>query len=266
VTRLRYWQARLLNGTRKVASGLRPFNESVWPGVRNDLFVAHKSLYQLAAPYAAGARVLDAGSGTGYGAAVFAGAGARSVLAVDLDSFSIRFARRHFPHPAITFRRADCEKLALPSQSLDLVFSSNVLEHLEHPEAFLATAFDALVPGGLAVLAVPPIITEAVLQENRGIPYHRSNLTLSEWAALLSRFSWSVTLYHHRFVGSGPPPDFTSPFPSRLSISDFSLSEGTVEEAYRSCPLTAVFLARRVAAFQDGPDPPRLDVDPQNLL
>jgi len=65
VTRFRYWHKRFLNGMRKVASGLRPFNESVWPGVRNDLFVAHESLYQLAAPYAAGARVLDAGCGTG---------------------------------------------------------------------------------------------------------------------------------------------------------------------------------------------------------
>ncbi len=27
---------RALNGIRKVAAGLRPFSESVWPGVRND--------------------------------------------------------------------------------------------------------------------------------------------------------------------------------------------------------------------------------------
>ena len=242
----RYWQTRLLNGARKVASGLRPFNESVWPGVRNDLFVAHESLYHLAAPHAAGARVLDAGCGTGYGAAVLAGAGARSVLAIDRDPFSIWFARRHFSHPAITFRRADCERLVLATESLDLVFSSNVLEHLEHPELFFAAAFNALAHGGTAVIAVPPITTEVVLQENRGIHYHRSNLTLSEWAALLAGFPWSVTLFHHRFVGSGPPPDFTSPFSSKLSVSDFSLHEGTVEEAYHDCPYTAFFVARRV--------------------
>jgi 2-polyprenyl-3-methyl-5-hydroxy-6-metoxy-1,4-benzoquinol methylase len=246
VSRFQYWQTRLLNGVHKIASGLRPFNESVWPGVHNDLFVAHQSLYQLAAPYAAGARVLDAGCGTGYGAAVFAAAGARSVLAIDRDPFSIWFARRHFAHPAVSFRKADCERLALATESLDLVFSSNVLEHLEHPELFLAAAFNALVTGGAAVIAVPPITTEAVLHENRGIHYHRSNLTLSEWAALLARFPWSVTLYHHRFVGSGPPPDFTSPFPSRRSVSDFSLLEGTVEEAYGNCPYTAFFVARRV--------------------
>jgi SAM-dependent methyltransferase len=245
VSGFRYWQARVRNGLRKVASGLRPFNESVWPGVRNDLFVAHESLYLLASPYAAGARVLDAGCGTGYGAALFVEAGAKSVFAVDLDPFSISFSRRRFSHAAISFRRADCEHLSLPARSFDLVFSSNMLEHLEHPEAFLETAFGALAAGGAAVIAVPPITTERVLEENRGIHYHRSNFTLAEWAALLARFPWSLTLYHHRFVGSGPPPDFTSPFPSLRSASDYALVEGTVEEAYRNCPYTAVFVARR---------------------
>ncbi|HSB63845.1 MAG TPA: class I SAM-dependent methyltransferase [Thermoanaerobaculia bacterium] len=245
---LRYWRTRLQNGIRKIASGLRPFNESVWPGVHNDLFVAHESLYRFATPWAGGARVLDAGTGTGYGAAVLAGAGARSVLAVDLDPLSIFFARRRFSHSVISFRRAHCERLSLPAGSLDLVFSSNVLEHLEHPEEFLAAAFGALAPGGVAVFAVPPITTEGAMEENRGIHYHRSNLGLSEWARVLSRFGWSVSLYHHRFAGSGPLPDFTSPFPSRLSASDFSFTEGTIDEAYRSCPLTAVFVARQVAA------------------
>jgi SAM-dependent methyltransferase len=248
VTDVRYWQARIGNGLRKVASGLRPFNESVWPGVRNDLFVAHESLYRLASSYAAGARVLDAGCGTGYGAAIFAAAGAKSVLAVDRDPFSVRFARRRFAHPAISFRTADCERLSLGPRSLDLVFSSNVLEHLEHPEAFLDAALGALAAGGVAVVAVPPITTEVVLEENRGIHYHRSNFTLSEWAALLERFPWSVTLYHHRFVGTGPLPDFTSPFPSPRSASDWALVEGSVDEAYRDCPHTAVFVARRGAA------------------
>jgi 2-polyprenyl-3-methyl-5-hydroxy-6-metoxy-1,4-benzoquinol methylase len=247
VSRIPYWQARVANGLRKVAAGLRPFNESVWPGVRNDLFVAHESLYRLAAPRASGARVLDAGCGTGYGAAIFAEAGAKSVLAVDVDPFSVRYARRRFRHPALTFRRADCQRLSLPPRSFDLVFSSNVLEHLERPEAFLSAAFDVLSDGGAAVLAVPPITTEGVLEENRGIHYHRSNLTLAAWAELLARLPWSLTLFHHRYTGAAPPPDFRSPFPSARPASEFALVEGTVEEAYRDCPYTAVFVARRSA-------------------
>ncbi|HEY3350133.1 MAG TPA: hypothetical protein VGM13_10190 [Thermoanaerobaculia bacterium] len=97
---------------------------------------------------------------------------------------------------------------------------------------FLDAALGALAAGGVAVVAVPPITTEVVLEENRGIHYHRSNFTLSEWSALLARFRWSVTLYHHRFAGTGPLPDFTSPFPSARSASDWALVEGSVDGAY----------------------------------
>lgn len=40
---------RTINGLRKVAAGLKPFSESVWPGVRNDLFVANQSIASLRA-------------------------------------------------------------------------------------------------------------------------------------------------------------------------------------------------------------------------
>jgi hypothetical protein len=53
---------RVMNGVRKVAAGLRPFNESVWPGVRNDLFVAHQSIYHFASQYVVDRSLLDAGA------------------------------------------------------------------------------------------------------------------------------------------------------------------------------------------------------------
>src|SRR5262249_45035184 len=98
------WSAsirRLRNGVAKVAAGLTPFGESVWPGVRNDLFVAHESIYAYFATFAQGRRVLDAGCGAGYGALALARAGARSVLAVDIDRRNIAYGRRHFAHPSI---------------------------------------------------------------------------------------------------------------------------------------------------------------------
>lgn len=239
---------RVLNGLRKVASGLRPFNESVWPGVENDLFVAHRSIYAFAAPLARDGDVLDAGCGTGYGTHELARAGARSVLGVDVDRLSVAFARRHYRHPRLAFRVADCETLAVAPGSLDLVFSSNVLEHLEEPEAFLGAAFAALRPGGRALLAVPPITTAEALGDNQGIHYHRSNLFLSEWHALLSTLPWSLTLFAHRPPEALPAPDFGSPFPSTLRPGDFRFEPSTLEEAHARVPLTAVFLAEKRAA------------------
>ena len=121
---------------RKVLAGLRPFSESVWPGVRNDLFVAHQSIYAFATGYCAGKRVLDAGCGTGYGAFHLAQHGARAVTGVDLDGRSIAFARRHFQSPNLSFLTGDLEDLTLETASLDTVVASNSLEHLDIPGAF----------------------------------------------------------------------------------------------------------------------------------
>ncbi len=238
---------RILNGLRKVAAGLRPFGESVWPGVRNDLFVAHESIYRFAAPYARDASVLDAGCGTGYGSRILAEAGARQVLGVDVDPLSIAYSRRRFATATLGFERADCQTLTFSPARFDLVFASNVLEHLERPERFVATAFEALRAGGHALFAVPPITSAATAALHSDIHYHRSNLTVAAWHALLTAQAWTVTPFAHTFVGPGAHPDFASPFPSALSPSAFAFTQVSAERLQNTPTITAVFLASRPA-------------------
>ena len=239
----RYWLARGANGLRKIASGLRPFGESVWPGVRNDLFVAHESLYLFAARFAPGADVLDAGCGSGYGAAILSKAGAPRVLGVDVDRRSVRYARRHYGSPTVSFRVADCDRLELEPRSFGMVYGSNVLEHLTAPETFLRSAAGALRPGGVAILALPPITTPSDLAVNDGIHYHRTNLELRDWARLIEALPWAVSVYAHRFDGAWSELDFASPFPSRLSPERFTVTPDSIDGLYRSPALTAVFVA-----------------------
>ena len=236
---------RLTNGVRKVAAGLRPFGESVWPGVRNDLFVAHASIYEFGARFAGGARVLDAGCGTGYGAAILVRAGAAHVHGVDVDGRSVAFARRHYGSGSISFSEGDCESLVLEEGAYGLVFASNVLEHLVRPERFLESAFRALRPGGRALIALPPITSEETAALHRDIHYHRSNRTVESWLALASSLPWSVALLAHVFRGPGPHPDFASPFPSTLTASAFDVREATLESMREATPITAIFLATK---------------------
>lgn len=77
----------------------------------NDCYYAHLSLYRFAAVLAAGKRVLDAGSGAGYGAAYLATHGARQVLGLDISAEGIAFSQRHFRHPNLTFARRDIQAL-----------------------------------------------------------------------------------------------------------------------------------------------------------
>ena len=248
MTALRVAARRTVNGLRKVAAGLRPFGESVWPGVRNDLFVGHLSLYLFASQFVRGARVLDVGCGTGYGAQLLTAHGAIHVLGIDIDPLSVSYARRHFAAPVIEFRTGDAQRLRLADSSFEVIYASNVLEHLEEPELLLQRAFQALRPGGVAIFAVPPITSEATAALHHDIHYHRSNLTVVAWHALLTRLPWTVSVFSHLFAASGQHPDFSSPFPSSYGPSAFVVVPSSLEILCTSPSITAVFLAERPAA------------------
>jgi len=238
---------RARNGLAKALAGLRLFNESVWPGVRNDLFVAHESIYLFASQFAAGARVLDAACGTGYGSAVLLGAGALSIEGVDIDAATVRYASRHYPDPRVRFSVVDLETQPIPPGPFDLVVSSNTLEHLGSPDLFLRRLESALAPGGRVVVALPPVYSEADLAVHERISYHRSPLSVRAWHELFDSLGWSVTLYGQRLASEAGTPDFSSPYPSRLRPGDFAFTPLALEAFYEMPSIGAVFVLRRVA-------------------
>jgi 2-polyprenyl-3-methyl-5-hydroxy-6-metoxy-1,4-benzoquinol methylase len=232
---------RFLNGIRKIASGLRPFSESVWPGVRNDLFVAHESIYKFFAAYARDADVLDAGCGTGYGTSILAEAAAKSVLGVDIDRRNIRFARKHYRRANLTFEIENIEKLNFLDGSFDLVVASNSVEHLHHPDVFVQRLRSLLRPDGIAIIAVPPIYTTADVDVHQRIRYHRSNLAVSEWAALMANAGFKVSSFLHH-VRDGLSVDFDSHLPTGLTSDDFVFTPTTLEGLLQQPSITALFL------------------------
>lgn len=93
-------------------------------------------------------RVLELGAGTGQQAKYLADLGYQ-VLAIDLPSSSYKDAR------AFPIADYDGEKIPASEGEFDVVFSSNVLEHVVSIEAVLAETYRTLKPGGLAVHIVP---------------------------------------------------------------------------------------------------------------
>jgi SAM-dependent methyltransferase len=69
-------------------------------------------------------------------------------------------ARAETDDPAIAYRRADLETVALPPGAFDLVFSSLAFHYLENLERLLAQVQGTLVPGGhLVFSAEHPVYT-----------------------------------------------------------------------------------------------------------
>ena len=83
---------------------LKATGERVIPELQREelVYAEHLVRYRLAAQFAPGRRVLDVGSGEGYGTALLAAAGADSAIGIDLDEESVAHARARY---GLTFQR-----------------------------------------------------------------------------------------------------------------------------------------------------------------
>jgi SAM-dependent methyltransferase len=230
------------NALRRLRSGLPLYAaENVSPEVRNDLFQAHLSIYWFFARFVEGRRVLDIGCGTGYGTAHLRRTGAREVVGIDQDRRAMAYARSRYVVPGLQFLLADAEEFPAALGVFDLIVSSNVFEHLQDPARALDHVRQHLQPGGQFILVVPPIVDAASLAANRKIPFHKSNLFVWEWVALLGQFFSQVRAFRH-LPPPGSHPDFTDPLPSSLAPGDFQFLEVPSAELGSTFTLGAVFV------------------------
>lgn len=139
--------------------------------------------YHLALPDVVGKVVVDAGTNEGAGAALFSRHAAR-VVAFDLAPEGIAAARSRYDRPNLEFHVHDATRpFPIPEGSADVVFSSEVIEHVADGGAFLRAALGALKPGGLLLLKTPN--DDFNRYENRLNPHHVNPYTYNRLRELL---------------------------------------------------------------------------------
>lgn len=166
--------------------------ERVSPNDRDYNFQLHEDVYLYAARLAARKVVVDLGSGTGYGSSLLAKIGASKVLGFDYSDEAVEFSKRTFSDPKLTFVRAELNLPLSIECKADLVFSSNVFEHLYDIRQALANVIGILKPDGLFFLAVPAIQDEAHLEAESRNKFHTSNFSIHFWTETLKRCFDSV--------------------------------------------------------------------------
>jgi SAM-dependent methyltransferase len=165
-------------------------------------YYKHLSIYAFAAPFVAGRRCLEIGSGSGYGSRLLLEAGAASLLAIDKDVAGLDALRRDYPAVDVLACDLDLDGLEVPPATHDVVFSSNVFEHLVYPDSTLAAAAAALVDDGLFIIAVPPVASIDDLVRNGMNIFHVTNIPPRAWAAKLRRYFHDVAAFRH-WIRSG---------------------------------------------------------------
>lgn len=152
-----------------------------------------------------GERALDLGCGEGDFTAILAGAGARAV-GVDVAEAALDRARRR--HPELQFELAAIDgPLPLPDASFDLVWASEVIEHVADTARWLSEARRVLAPGGRLLITTPShgrlrILLRGVERFSEPLGDHLHLYTRRSLRGLLEEFGFGEV----RVQTAGGPP------------------------------------------------------------
>lgn len=156
----------------------------------------HLARYLFAAEYARDRRVLDAGTGSGYGARLLRSTGATTVVGIDIDPETVRQATSCFGGNGVEFLVDDCEQLGQVTGPFDLICSFENIEHLYHPERFLDAAGRLLAADGVLLISTPDRISTPPFVNGRPQnPFHMHEWSGDEFCSLLSRYFARVKIY-----------------------------------------------------------------------
>jgi SAM-dependent methyltransferase len=158
--------------------------ERTVPGIpeENYWFRRHEAVYVALRDRCAGAFVLEAGCGEGYGAGLLAEVAA-GVLALDLDPMTAAHVAGRYPRTGVA--RANLVALPVRDGGCDVVVSLQVIEHLWEQERFLRECFRVLRPGGSLMLSTPNRLTFSPGRDTPLNPFHTRELSAAELAGLV---------------------------------------------------------------------------------
>ncbi|WP_020671073.1 class I SAM-dependent methyltransferase [Amycolatopsis nigrescens] len=184
------------------ASALHLTGERTVPGVpeENYWFRRHEAAYLALLPYCAGAAVLEAGCGEGYGAGLIA-ARAATVLAMDYDQQAVAHVGRRYSE--VRALRGNLACLPVRSSTMDVIANFQVIEHLWDQGGFLAECHRVLRPGGRLLVTTPNRLTFTPDSDTPLNPYHTRELAPAELDALLREAGFEVELLHGLHHGAG---------------------------------------------------------------
>jgi 2-polyprenyl-6-hydroxyphenyl methylase/3-demethylubiquinone-9 3-methyltransferase len=167
--------------------------------------------------------VLDLGAGSGV-TAVWAARKGWRVTAVDISQDNLAVlakqlrVERDLRIELVISNATECQ--SIPSQSQDIVYLKDLIEHVEDYQACLATSYRTLKPGGLVYIATTNVCCPLQLEYHGVGPY--------SWYP-----RWLKERIRHVAMTSKPKIVEYTPYPALHWFSRHSLRKALVEAGFR---------------------------------
>lgn len=155
----------------------------------------HVVRYAVVKNAVAGKRVLDVACGEGYGARLLVEWGAREVVGVDVFPQSIAAAKRVFGGEGISFLVGDAEQLEKTLDGVppfDLIVSFETIEHLAHPERFLASLPRLLASDGALIISCP---NDRAYSPDNSNPFHLKAYTFEAFKSFTQNILGEASMW-----------------------------------------------------------------------
>jgi O-antigen biosynthesis protein len=210
----------------------------------------HMHRYLWAATVVAGRRVLDLGSGEGFGASILAGGEETEVVGIDIDARTVEHAQLNWGGPRTSFSVGTALALSeFEDGSFGAVVAFEVIEHVDEQERVLAEVARVLANDGVLMISTPDrrLYSDATGQVN---PFHRHELTYEEFSALLEGPFPHVSVWGQRTI-TGSHLAALGSSAEDLSATEFFIEHAGDEWRMASEP-AALYL---VALASNGPLP-----------
>ncbi len=160
----------------------------------------HMHRYLWAATVVAGRRVLDLGSGEGFGASILAAGEETEVVGIDIDERTVEHAQLNWAGPRTSFAVGNALDLSeFEDGSFGAVVAFEVIEHVNEQERVLAEVTRVLADDGVLIISTPDrrLYSDATGQVN---PFHQHELTYEEFSALLEGSFPHVAVWGQRTI------------------------------------------------------------------
>ncbi len=151
--------------------------------------------YRFAEEYCKNKKVLDTGSGEGYGIDIISKFSALSI-GVDYDFETVKHSRDKYKSKNSYFVCADCNNLPFKDSFFDAVISFELIEHLEAPDTYLTEITRIITKDGIYIGSTPQI-PPGTLDRN---PFHKHPYDKEAYKDLLLQHFETVAVLGERDV------------------------------------------------------------------